>query len=254
MRTLWNIVAFLSVVNLLSLAIGGGWLWWSGRVDHSRFEEAKAIFFEPIAVVEATRVETVAREAKLEAVALEERRWGQLPVSSVRAIDESERWSDLGASMQASLEAQAEAFLLAINTRYEVLSAAHKVREAALRKAEEVLEARLARQDDEDFRAMAATVAALRDRDAMAILMSYINSGDEMIVVSVLAVLDEDRRTKLIAEFVKEGQEALASRLLIELRDQGKTASVETENFIAASRSDANPVNAAGPSRRISGS
>ena len=251
MRTLWNIVAFLSVVNLLTLAMGGGWLWWSGRVDTERFEEAKAIFMDPIAVVEATRIETIAKEAQFQADTLEERRWGQLPVSSVRAIDESERWSDLGVTMQASLEAQADALLLVLNTRYEMLAASHEVREVAVRKAEDVLGARLARQDDEDFRAMAATVSALRDRDAMAILMSYISSGDEAIVVSVLAVIDEDRRTKLIAEFVKEGQEALASRLLMELRDQGKPASVDTEKFVAANRSDVNP---AGSNRRKPGS
>ena len=251
MRTLWNIVAFLSVVNLLALSIGVGWLWWSGRFDEERFAAAKAIFELPIAAVEVSHAAAVAQNNALEAAVIEERRWGQIPASSIHAIDAAERWTDLGVMMQARLETQATALAAGINASLFSRTTLLDAREAILVERENKLQARFDRQRDEDFQAMVASVSELRDSDAFAILMSYIRRGSEDVVVSVLASLEVGRRTELIGEFIDEGEADLAGRLLLELRDQGQETSEIAENLIAANRSDANSTR---PSRRDTGS
>ena len=51
MRTLWNAIAFLAVVNLLALAFAGGWLYRTGRLDRDRIEAVREIFRRPVSEV-----------------------------------------------------------------------------------------------------------------------------------------------------------------------------------------------------------
>ena len=48
MRTLWNAVSFLAVVNLLALLILAGWLWRSDRVDGGRLRQIRAMLAETV--------------------------------------------------------------------------------------------------------------------------------------------------------------------------------------------------------------
>ncbi len=43
MRTLWNFLSFLAVVNLLALLIVGAWLWQSGRLTRGRIDDIRAV-------------------------------------------------------------------------------------------------------------------------------------------------------------------------------------------------------------------
>lgn len=236
MKTLWNILAFLAVVNLLAIGIGTGWLWWSGRIDSARVDSMRSMLARPIAEVRAAEAEDDLRQRAAQAAATEERRWGQIPVSSVRAIDEAERWSDLGRSMQGRLEGQAQALAAGIKARAAARTASLDAREAAIAERETALNLRLDAQHDADFAVMVASVSALRDSEALAILLGYINDHREPLVVTVLAALDEDRRTDLIGEFVKANQAELAGRLLLAMRERGREASGTSETAFAARR------------------
>ena len=239
MRTFWNILAFISVVNLLVLAIGGGWLWWSGRLDEHRIRAVRQLFVMPAEEVEALRTEFALKEAEAAERALEERRWGQIPVTSVHAIDEAERWNDLGISLQGRLEEQAIALDSGITARLNARVAVLEARERRLLAGERRLQERLDAVHDADFRAMVTSLSQLDEEDALAILLGYIQQGREHLVVTVLAALEEDVRTELIAEFIKANQAELAGRLLLELRERGTDATTSTESVNASTNTNA---------------
>ena len=67
MRTLWNMIAFLAVVNLLAIGLAIGWLGWTERLDQDRLDEVRELFRIPTA--EASRL--VSERAALDARAAE---------------------------------------------------------------------------------------------------------------------------------------------------------------------------------------
>ena len=239
MRTFWNILAFISVVNLFAIVIGGGWLWWTGRLDHNRIGAVRELFVMPSSEVEAMRAEYIAKKEEEARVLLEERRWSQIPVTNIHTIDEAERWHDLGRSLQGRLEEQAIALSTGITARLDDREASLDQRERVLSTREAQLQKRLDAIHDVDFAAMVSSLSELDEDDALAILLGYVQQGREALVVTVLAALDEDVRTDLIAEFVKANHAELAGRLLLELRDRGPEATTDAESVHATSPTDA---------------
>ena len=249
MRTFWNIVAFVSVVNLFALLIGVGWLWSTGRLDERRVRAVRELFVAPVQEVADIRAEYAKQEAEAAELALEERRWGQIPVTSIHAIDEADRWNDLGRSIQGSLQQQASALEEGITARLNQRAAMLKEWEERLRAESQRLQARLDAQHDEDFKAMVASISELKEDDALAILLGYVQEGREQLVVTVLAALEEDVRTDLIAEFISVGEAQLAGRLLLELRDRGTAATNGSEPADVSANSNARIANAGDGSR-----
>lgn len=240
MRTFWNILAFIAVVNLLALLFGGMWLWWSGRLDERRLHAVSELFAMPTSEVQAMRAEAVAREQEEARLALEERRWGKIPTTNVYAIDEAERWDDLGRSLQGRLEQQAMALNSGINARLDERAASLEKRERILLKRETRLQERLDAMHDMDFKAMVVSLEELDEEDALAILLGYVEQGRESLVVTILAAVDSDVRTDLIEEFIKSNRAELAGRLLLELRDRGDEATIGMESLNASIPADAN--------------
>ena len=239
LRTFWNILAFISVVNLLALAIGAGWLWSSGRLDERRLRAVSELFHAPVQEVEDLRAEYALQEAQAAELADQERSWGQIPVTSIHAIDEADRWNDLGRSIQESLQEQANALDSGITARLDQRAALLAQWESRLRAETDRLQARIDAQHNADFKAMVGSISELKEDDALAILMGYVQEGRQDLVVMVLAAVDEDVRTDLIAEFVKADQAQLAGRLLLELRNRGTVATTNAESLDDTASSNA---------------
>ncbi|MCH2162580.1 MAG: hypothetical protein MK085_12000 [Phycisphaerales bacterium] len=250
MRNLWNILAFLAVVNLLALAFGVGWLWYSGRLDETRVHAVRELFRMPVAEVEAMRFEMEQEQVARETADLEKRRWGQVPATSVSGVDAAERWRDLERTMQDRLESQADALADGIDAELARRIAELDRRAQLLAEGEAAIEARMKMAQDEDFKTLVSSISDLDEDDALAILLNWVEQGDEPLVVSVMASLDADQRADLITELVKQEQAELASRLLLELRKRGWVATSDAEKLNAtdpsASRKPGRPVLAGG--------
>lgn len=65
MRTLWNVVAFLAVVNLLGLLLFAGWLGGTGRLSRDRIDRVREIFAGTVTAEEraASEAATAAERA-----------------------------------------------------------------------------------------------------------------------------------------------------------------------------------------------
>lgn len=233
MRTFWNILAFLSVVNLLAIAFGVGWLWYSGRLDEARLHTARELFRMPVAEVEAIRLQQEQDRVAQETSELEQRRWGRIPATSAAGVNAAERWQDLEQRMQARLENQANALSDGIDAELARRSAELDRRAELLAEAEAAIEDRLKAAQDEDFKTLVATVGELDEDDALAILLQWVEQGKEPLVVSVLDALESDKRVDVIAELIKQQKAEMASRLLLELRNRGWIATNDAENLYA---------------------
>ena len=161
-----------------------------------------------------------------------------------------ERWRDLERTMQDRLESQADALADGIDAELARRFAELDRRAQLLAEGEAAIEARMKMAQDEDFKTLVSSISDLDEDDALAILLNWVEQGDEPLVVSVMASLDADQRADLITELVKQEQAELASRLLLELRKRGWVATSDAEKLNAtdpsASRKPGRPVLAGG--------
>ena len=62
MRTIWNVLSFMAVVNMLALAGLGIWLWQSGRLSAERARSVKELFVLNLTDAEAAAAAAEAAE------------------------------------------------------------------------------------------------------------------------------------------------------------------------------------------------
>jgi hypothetical protein len=220
MKTIWNIVSFLAVVNLLAIGLAAGWLGWTGRLDEARLTAVQEIFQMP--TFEAARLVDERRE--LEAMeaeeALELQRWGQMPFSTEGAIDAQEQYRDLERLGEQRLQRQAATLVDEINQQAARRRAELSAREAKLQRREAKIEALEARSRDADFKVMVGDLEAMDVDAALAVLENFLARDKDDLVVDVLATLDEERRQELLEGFVDRGRPEMAGQLLLRLRDR----------------------------------
>ncbi len=244
MRTIWNMVAFLAVVNLLAIGLAVGWLGWTERLDRSRLDEVRDLFRIPTSEAARLVSERAAIEEAASQEALELDRWGQMPFSTEGAIDAQEQYRELERLGQARLQRQAETLKREIDeqaSRYDRMLVA---RSAALDAREARIATMEARSRDAEFTRLVGDVAALELDAAIAIVVDFIARAEEALVVDLLAAVDEERRQEILEGFIERGKTEMAGDLLLKLRDRTAVDAVDPERSDAVdddSTSDSAP-------------
>ena len=230
MRTLWNMIAFLAVVNLLAIGLAVGWLGWTERLDRTRFDEVRELFRIPTSEA-ASRVSErapLAAQAAEEAIELE--RWGQMPFSTEGAIDAQEQYRELERLGQARLQRQAETLKREIDQQASQYDRMLVARSAALDAREARIATMEARSRDAEFVRLVGDVAAIEIDAAIAVVEDFLARGEETLVVDLLAAVDEERRQEILEGFVERGRTAVAGDLLLKLRDRTVVDTADPEN------------------------
>ncbi len=239
MKTIWNIVSFLAVVNLLALGLAAGWLGWTGRLDEDRLTAVQEIFRVPTS--EAARL--IDERRQLEAVeaeqALDLKRWGQMPFSTEGAIDAQEQYRDLERLGELRLQRQAATLVEEIDQQAARRLAELSAREVKISRREAKIKAIEDRLRDADFKVMVADLEAMDADAALAVLEDFLAREKDDLVVDVLATLDEERRQEILEGFVDRGRPEMAGQLLLRLRDRTANGADDPE--------DADAVNASVP-------
>ena len=233
MRTLWNAISFLAVVNMLALVLVIGWLGYSDRLDRSRIEAVRDLFMPTITSMEEASEEPT--EPSGDGVTeISEVDSPGLPVTHLGPITLSELRDDLEMETRIALERQAETIRANIDHHYEERRSEIETRERTVIAREKRFEEMRARSADEEFKQTIADLEEMKVDAAFAIVQSWWREAEEprtavpgrrTFVVDVLAALDSERRTKLLTEFVETGQPKVAADLQLALRDR---ASVTT--------------------------
>jgi hypothetical protein len=230
MRTIWNMVAFLAVVNLLAIGLAVGWLGWTGRLDRARVDEVRELFRIPTSEAARLVSERAAFEAQAAEEAIELERWGQMPFSTEGAIDAQEQYRELERLGQARLQRQAETLKREIDQQASQYDRILVAKSAALDAREARIATMEARSRDAEFVRLVGDVGAIEIDSAIAVVEDFLARDEEVLVVDLLAAVDEERRQEILEGFVERGKTAMAGDLLLKLRDRTAIDAVDPEN------------------------
>lgn len=235
MRTLWNAIAFVAVVNLLALAFAGGWMWRTGRLDRTRLEAVREIFRLPIeaeAAEEAAAAQAVADEAAARELEVP---WGAVPVTNLDAADAMERFRDLGRLTNERLSQDADLLVARIEETYRRRAAELATAQAKIDRDLARLEEIRTRSEDVDFQQVVEDLGEQKLDVAFSIVRVWLEEGRRTLVVDVLHALDADRRNAILGEFVDIGRDEVAADLQLALRDRTAVEATGTETADADS-------------------
>lgn len=220
MKKVWTAILILLFANTFAAAGFLSWLVVSGRIDIQRLTYIREMLGE---TVEQEKARLAAEEAQLQ--------------ESLAAADDgipdgpSRTASELVAMR---LEATAVDRQRIERLRREVEDLQRKLRRdqsmldsqasdfKEQREAFRAMRARLAEiEGQEQFRKSVELVNSLKSSDSKALLDVLLNEGRQEQVVSYLDALEDRTRSRIIAEFIKDGQQDMAANLLESLRLRG---------------------------------
>ncbi|MDG2132730.1 MAG: hypothetical protein P8J88_04515 [Phycisphaerales bacterium] len=230
MRTLWNMIAFLAVVNLLAIGLAIGWLGWTERLDQDRLDEVRELFRIPTAEAARLVSERAAFDAQAAEEAIELERWGQMPFSTEGAIDAQEQYRELERLGQARLQRQAETLKREIDQQALQFDRLRAARSSALDAREARIATMEARSRDAEFVRLVGDVTAIEIDAAIAVVEDFLSRDETLLVVDLLAAVEEERRQEILEGFIERGKTAMAGELLLQLRDRTAIDAVDPEN------------------------
>lgn len=220
MKTIWTVIVSMCIANVL--AIGGVvvWLKASDRLNMDRVKLVRQTFSR---TVSAEKLDEAQRAVDAERAKQEQAQADRMaqPPRSAEATIEKSRVED-EQRLQTILRKQQE--LESLRGAIARQSAALEEREKKLLADREAFKAereRIAQTEGaKQFQDALTTLEGQRPKDAKMVLKALIDAKQREQAVSYLAKMEESKRSKVLAEFVKEDA-TLAADLLERLRTRG---------------------------------
>lgn len=217
------VVGFL-VGQLLLLAIGAGWLHWTGRLDRDRVDRAYAMFRTTIADEKseqeaAAKAEEEARIKTAEAARLKSISQGPVTLgdrlhneqqADALAMERVERLQADIKSLQAQI-VMAKAQLT--RQRDELEAEKKKLAESTIEKRDEAAEA--------NFRQAVQMYEALKARQVKDMFLNILAQGQSDQVVDYLAAMQTRKAAAVLKEFKTPEEVSQATQLVERLRARG---------------------------------
>lgn len=237
MKRVWNVLAFLAVVNLLAIAGFVGWLAASDRLNIERLRTLRETLKPTIAEQTAEESRLSAETTKKTKETAEAIRRSGTPVSSEQKIDQHNQAQDLLDQQLLRLKEEARQLKEQIQSRREELEKQTAALEAARKDFDQKQSEWKQASDDEQFQQAVGALQAQKPADATKILMAILDepapaqSSDlnqhrtkqRNKVIRYLASMADRSRSKILGEFIKI-DEKLAAELLEALRNRGVEA------------------------------
>lgn len=222
MKTLWTILAVVAVMNILAILGLAAWLKGTGRLSRERVEALKTTFATTVAEEQAARErnEAAAKQAAVAAAAAEKAAVPPKPASDV--IAEQRFREDQRAQVLLRQQQDLENLRTSLMARLDELVVREKKLEAD-KAAFAAERARIAEiEGAKQFQTALAALEGQKPKDAKLVLNALIEGKQQDQAVAYLAKMDEGKRAKVLAEFVKDSP-PLAAELLERLRTRGVT-------------------------------
>ncbi len=222
MKRLWMIVSTLCIANVL--AIGGlvGWLQMSGRLNRARLDSVRAMLSTTFEQEQQARAESEAAAAAEKQRAADEARMAAPPESAALRIEnqllEAEKQLQLVLRQKQELASLREGLfrqLDDIDRREKQLASQRAAFEAERRRIIET-------EGTQQFKIALSALESQKPKDARMVLKALLDARQVEQVVAYLSRMDETKRSKILAEFVKEDA-TVAADLLERLRTRGLT-------------------------------
>lgn len=241
MTKVWNIVAFLAVMNLIAVGCFMAWLFGSGRMDAERLERTRLIFHVPIEQESSERVAAEEAEAIALEMAQEQASLVRLPAGSNQPIDSLEAIEMHRQRMERRFRSDLE------RDRTELLDFERRLaaREADLKRRLSAFEAsrtdRRTAEEKIEFTRVTKLLESLPAKSSKEYLVLMCGDGQMADAVDYLRAMRPGTRTSIFAAMKSEEDMQLASALLKSLRVPPSAMDDATEIVDASSASATDP-------------
>jgi len=206
-----------------------GWLVLSGRLDIDRLAKVREMFSETIDEQTARQDEEEAQQREAQAAAE-----NGLPKGPPRSASElvAMRLEATAVDRQRIERLRREVEDLQRKLRRDQSMLDSRARDfKEKREAFIAMRARLAAiEGQEQFRKSVDLVNSLKPTDSKVLLDVLLNEGQEEQVVSYLDALEDRSRSRIITEFIKDGQQDMAANLLESIRLRGLETVVDGDS------------------------
>ncbi len=221
MKTLWNLLAIMSLVNILAIAGLIGWLKSSDRLNQDRLVALRQVFVKTVAEEVQEKSELDAKLKAAEEERKEAERAAEPPVTASEKIAEQQFRDEQRAQLVQRQQQELENLRSSLMSQLAKLEEREKKLEAE-KKSFDADRKRIAALDqDKQFKLALATLEGQKPKDAKSVLKAIIDQQKQPEqAVNYLSKMEEGKRAKVVAEFVKDDA-ALAADLLERLRTRG---------------------------------
>jgi hypothetical protein len=221
MRTAWNLLSFLAVVNLLGLLMFTGWLWHSQRLDRDRLLAIRAML--AITIPDALRqAEESAKEAEAERLRdADEARLRQPPIRSEAQVAAMSRLDQQAHQVARRLFDESTLLADQLDRREQDLAARQAAFEDEKRRWEETTAADRQRAADAQFARAVKLLESLPPKAGKQKVEELVATGRTDQAVRYLNAMNQRQAAGIIKEFKTDDENRLATELLERLRTFG---------------------------------
>ena len=238
-KSLWNILSFLAVVNLLALAIFIAWLWQSDRLSASRVQQLRDMLSVTIAE-EKARDDESQKKAKAQAEAeLEQQVQANPPIESGAQLQQISLIKHEQEQARRRLEDERDVLLSALEAESKRLE--RKRQELDQQKAawENAVRDERQRKNDEQFLQAVRQLEQLSPKQGKQMIVELVEKKQSETAVAYLDAMSPRSSAKILKEFKSETEIELATELLEQLRTFGLKSSAAAP--AAAANGSASP-------------
>lgn len=235
MKSLLTIISAIAIANLLALAGVVGWLRMSDRLNMDRVHLVRRAFTRTIAEEKRADSEAAKAAEQARAAAAEAERIAKPPVTAAETIEAQRGDEDQELQVLQRKQREIESLRSALSTQLLSLERRERDLEAAKAAFERSRTETAKMSEDRQFREALSTLEGQKPRDAKQVLRALIDAGSRAQAVAYLSKMDEGKRSKVMAEFVKDDP-SLAAGLLESVRTRG-TPALEAARDADAARS-----------------
>lgn len=262
MKTLWNAVCVVAVANLLAVGAFVGWLRMTDRLDADRLRSVRELMAPTIAQTKAAEEEKKKAEEAEKAKAEAEVKAGKAPLTAAEQLAARIEATELDRQRFERLKREVEDLQRALSSERADLDSRRAKLTSDIKAYNEMLASSAGKVQDAQFKKTLGVLEALKPAEAKAVLVQILatkdaepafapvgpeltangvvpaaspggantavgpGAGPDRRMNEVVAYLDsmqDDVRTKIIAQFVKSDPQ-LAAVLLERLRERGRLA------------------------------
>ena len=218
MKTTWNVLAFLAVMNMLALIFLGSWLFASGRLDHGRVEVIRELVAIPVDVEARTAAALEEEARRQELAALEEESLARLPMGSDAKIDAVEDLVRMEQRLLRRMEQENERHGRVLEQIEQQLAEREKRLALEIAAFNAMQAEHLEKTGRDSFLSVVKLLESLPARQAKDQVLLMMSSGAADEAVASLRAMRAGPRTEIIAAMKSEDEKKLASDLLERLR------------------------------------
>jgi hypothetical protein len=221
MRTLWSLLSFLAIVNLLALVMVVGWLWQSGRLTRGRIDDIRAVLALPESQAAAAASRSVSEAEKERLRLMEEARRAHPPTDSATQIEQVAFVQQQQEHVRRRLEDERTMLSLTLTRATAQLEASITAFERERAQWQSSRSDDTQRKIDEQFLQVVRQLEQLPAKQAKGILQSMVADNNVDQVIAYLDAMSPRAAAKVLREFKSDVEMPLAASLLERLRTFG---------------------------------